>query len=241
MLRIICLLFMSVKFFLKDNHLTPDPNDYRAETVKGKTNDMEDIIDMMMHRPVGVSRVEVTGVMEELFIAMEFLLLRGESIETSLFKLSPKVKGVFESEEAPFDPSKHKVKLRLLPGNKLGKIAKQIPVEKIAPIVNVPSPSSLMDMASQQKNQTLTVGKPARLQGNKLKFDAADPQQGVFLINDSTDEEFRADFILDNTPKTVTFVVPEGLAAGSYQLELRSNLGTKELKVGSLSASLIIT
>lgn len=232
---------MSVKYFLKDNVLTPDPNDFSAETVKGKVNNLEDITDMMMHRPVGVSRVEVTGVMEELFIAMEFLLLRGECIETPLFKITPRVKGVFENEDAPFDSAKHKVRLRLLPGKRLGKIAAEIPVERVAPVVSMPKLVSLLDMANSQKNQTLTAGQPARLQGNKLKFDSADPLQGVFLIDNATATETKVNFILDNKPKMITFIVPDALAAGTYQLQLRSKLGTKELKTGNLASLLTLT
>jgi hypothetical protein len=100
---------------------------------------------------------------------------------------------------------------------------------------------SLMDMASSQKNQTLTAGQPARLQGNHLKFDAADPLQGVFLIDNATAAETKVSFILDNKPRMITFIVPDALAAGTYRLQLRSKLGTKELKTGSLTSLLTIT
>lgn len=232
---------MSLKYYLTDNPLTPDPTDLRAATVKGKANDLEDIIDMMMHRPVGVSRVEVAGVMEELFIAMEFLLTRGEHISTPLFRINPTVNGVFESEDTPFDPARHKVRLKLLPGKRLEQIAVQIPVERVEPIVNLPKLTALTDMAAGLKNQTLTAGQPARIIGMRLKFDEADPQQGVFLVNTATEAETRATFILDNKPKTLTFIVPDGLAAGSYALLLRSAMGSKEIREGSLPHTLTIS
>ena len=241
MLRLILIITMALKFYLRDNPLTPDPDDLRAATVKGKANDLEDIIDMMMHRPVGVSRVEVAGVMEELFIAMEFLLLRGEHIVTPLFRITPLVNGVFESEETPFDRTRHLVKLKLLPGKRLEQIAAEIPVEKVEPVVIVPKPVSVLDMAANVKNQSLTPGQPARIIGNRLKFEEADPLQGVFLIDTANEAETKVNFFLDNKPKTVTFIVPDPLPAGSYELQLRSNMGTKELREGSLSQTLTVT
>ena len=127
MLPLILITIMAQKFYLRDNPLTPDPIDLRAVTVKGKANDLEDIVDMMMHRPVDVSRAEEAAAMEKLFIAMEFLLLRGEHIVTLLFKITPLVNGVFESEEMPFDRAQHPVRLKLMPGKRLNRSLMRFP------------------------------------------------------------------------------------------------------------------
>lgn len=229
-----------LKYYLKDNKLTPDPDDYRAVTVKGKSNDMEDIIEVMMHRPVGVSRVEVASVLEELFVAMEFLLKRGESITTPLFKISPAVSGVFNGQQDAFDRTKHQVRIKVNAGTRMSRIAREIEVERVSENLRTPEPVEVIDMSTNVKNQSLTPGEPARILGDRLKVDVADAAQGVFLVNESSGAEVKAGYLLDNVPKTITFIVPDTLPSGSYRLEIRSTLGGTQLRIGKIPVPLTV-
>ena len=229
-----------LKYFLKDNKLTPDPDDYRAVTVRGNSNDMEDIIDVMMHRPVGVSRVEVASVLEELLVAIEFLLKRGESITTPLFKISPVVSGVFVGQDEAFDRSKHQVRISVNAGTRMSSIAREIEVERVSETLRTPEPVQVTDMSTNVRNQALTPGEPARIQGSRLKVDVADAAQGVFLVNEATDVEVKAGYLLDNVPKTITFIVPDTLPSGNYRLEVRSTLGGTQLRTGKIPVSLTV-
>ncbi|WKN32554.1 DNA-binding domain-containing protein [Porifericola rhodea] len=232
---------MSLKYYLVDNTLTSDPNDFRAVTLSGNSNNMEDIIEMMMHRSVGISKGETTSVIEELFLAMEFLLKRGESITTPLFKISPVISGVFEDNLEAFDSQKHKIKIKVSAGTRLSKISQEVSVERVDAKVSTPIVHTFLDMDSNIKDKMLTSGQPGRVFGSKLKFDANDPQQGIFLTHVGSGTETKADFILDNMPKTITFIIPDGLPVGDYQLELRSTMGGANLRKGILRTLLNIS
>ena len=50
-----------MKYYLIDNPITPDPNDMRAVTVHDKTYTMNDILEMIDYRKVGLSRSQITA------------------------------------------------------------------------------------------------------------------------------------------------------------------------------------
>ncbi len=61
-----------------------------------------------------------------------------------------------------------------------------------------------------------------QVNGHRLKFDQADPTQGVFFI--AVDgSETRASLMVKNTARQLIFEAPAGLAAGDYTLEVRVN------------------
>lgn len=84
-----------------------------------RTATMEDIVEMILHRSVGVSRSEIISVLEELGIAVEFFIKRGEKISTPLFNISTSVGGVFTDSKDTFDPARHEVRLKVKAGSRL--------------------------------------------------------------------------------------------------------------------------
>ncbi len=70
-------------------------------------------------------------------------------------------------------------------------------------------------------------------EGNHLKFDKNDPEQGLFLI-DSKGKVHRVERFTDIEPKELTFRVPKTLTKDTCQVEVRTALATKELRVGKL-------
>ena len=78
------------------------------------------------------------------------------------------------------------------------------------------------------------------IRGSLLKFDEADPRQGVFFVaGDGT--ESRASKIVKNKPGEIILMIPEGLQAGVYEVVVRSVFkNTKELREGFLTDDLTI-
>ena len=89
-------------------------------------------------------------------------------------------------------------------------------------------------------NSTLTPGGAGRILGGQLKFDPADPRQGVFFV--ARDEsETRANLLIRNMPSEVTVVVPS-LKPGTYRLRVRAAFGSSDdIRTGSLEASLTVS
>ena len=59
-------------------------------------------------------------------------------------------------------------------------------------------------------------------------------------VIDSKGKETKMAKFTDILPKQLTFRVPKSLPKDTYTLEVRSTLGTKELRVGKLSRSLTV-
>lgn len=68
----------------------------------------------------------------------------------------------------------------------------------------------------------IKAGSVLSLSGNRLKFDAADEEQGVFLSTEAGEK--RCGTVIENRPAKVVVLVPADLAAGEAEIELRTKL-----------------
>jgi len=97
-----------------------------------------------------------------------------------------------------------------------------------------------VDVATGERSSTLTPGGLGRLIGRRLKFDAADPAQGVFFLSLADGSATQVELVGENLPSKQIFGVP-ALPAGDYELEVRSTLNSgEELRKGRLKATLTV-
>ncbi|HZL11128.1 MAG TPA: DUF4469 domain-containing protein [Prolixibacteraceae bacterium] len=77
------------------------------------------------------------------------------------------------------------------------------------------------------------------MRGSRLKYEVADPAQGIFLIA-ADDTETRVITVARNKPAQLDFLVP-ALNSGEYKLEIRAIIYKgKELKTGVCPGSLTV-
>lgn len=228
-----------MKFYLVDNPLTEDETDFRAVPVTGKKRTIEDVVRQIVHRSVGLTESQVGSVLKEADTAIQMYLSEGDTVETELCTLQPRVRGVFHSATEAFDRNKHEAYINVRPSRGLKQLAGQLPVERVSAVKNLPLIEVLRDLDSDTNNDVLTPDGDVRIHGNALKFDPADAQQGVFLI-DSKGKEVRVTRFTDVLPRQLTFRVPKPLAKGDYRLEVRSALSGKGLRVGQLEDTLTV-
>lgn len=77
-----------------------------------------------------------------------------------------------------------------------------------------------------------------QLTGYRLKFDASDPNLGIFFINGSTT---RVSIVGKNGPSELMFLVPASLTPGDYSLEIRSSMGNGTVRTGVLAETLTVS
>jgi hypothetical protein len=77
-----------------------------------------------------------------------------------------------------------------------------------------------------------------QLSGYRLKFDPADPAQGIFFVNGSDN---RVSVVGHNGPSRLMFIVPAGLTPGDYRLEVRSTMRNGTLHTGALPETLSVS
>ncbi|NJK95838.1 MAG: DUF4469 domain-containing protein [Bacteroidales bacterium] len=230
---------MPVRFGLIENHLTADPGDYMAVVTDNDTFTEDGIIDRMISRGSTVTKAEALSVLEEYGLALEDILKGGNNVNTKLFSIYPSIAGVFNGQSDGFDKSRHAVRLNITSGSRLNKIIGSIQVQRVELTSPAPVLQKFTNLRTKTINESFTPGQIASIAGLMLKFDEADPLQGIFFIAaDST--ETRVSNVSKNKPSELLFFVPDSLTTGTYQVEVRSILhGRKTLSVGRLLNNLV--
>ena len=228
-----------MKYYLVDNALTSDNlDDCYAEPVAGKRRTTQDLIEQIVYRSVGLTASQVASVLKEAQAATERFLAEGDTLETEMYVMKPRIRGVFANSDEALDRTKHRPYIKITANRRLKKLAATLPLERVDPVRQVPQPRLCLDLETDATN-TLTLDGNARIKGNHLKFDKSDPQQGLFLI-DSKGKATRVMKFIDIAPKQLTFRVPKTLVKDTYQVEVRSTLETKELRVGKLARPVVV-
>jgi hypothetical protein len=150
------------------------------------------------------------------------------------------IKGVFNGTDDSFDPSRHLIDVSINPPSSLlEKIRKNATVAKEEAKQNVPNLLEYIDYGSEERNSILTPGGIGQIRGHRLKFDADDDTQGIFFVAEDG-AETKSTMVSRNKPADLMFLVPNDLTAGEYTLEVRSNMGTNELRIGRLTRPLSV-
>ena len=154
------------------------------------------------------------------------------------------ISGVFNGAADTFDKKRHTVNLNLSAGTLLREAAAKVKCEKTEGASTDPYITEVADVVSGKVNEVLTKGGVVQLVGSRLKFDAKDAVQGIFFVPE-TGEAVRATVIAENKPARLMAIIPAGLKAGTYYIEVRTkilegNKSGKTLKTGRFNKALTV-
>jgi hypothetical protein len=185
-----------------------------------------------------VTKADTLSVLEDYFTAVESMVVEGLNVNTPLANFGASIKGIFNGQSDSFNQARHQITPTANPGKRLrGVVAQKGQPVKQEATKPAPNPLTYVDLASDSRNSTLTPGGMGQVVGHRLKFDAADPEQGIFFIaGDGT--ATRVTVIGRNMPSDLMFMVPDGLAAGDYTLEVRAAFASSDIRTGTLAAAL---
>jgi len=230
---------MALRYGLVPNHLTDDPNDCMAVTTENDTITSKTLVEQMIGKGSTITKAEALSVIEEFEYAVVDAVKSGNNVNTELFKISPSIVGVFNDSNDGFDTSRHAVKINLNPGKRLSEVSDQIDLRKVSITAIQPIPQKFIDLITKVTNESFTAGQVASIRGSNLKFDEADPNQGIFFI-DKDGNETRVDNLIKNYPSELMFIVPSVLTAWSYAVEIRCVYHkSKSLRKGRLVTELV--
>lgn len=230
---------MALKYGLVLNHLTDDPDDCMAITTDNETVTSDQIVESMIGKGSTVTKAEALSVIEEFEYAVVDAIQNGNNVHTDLFKIYPRISGVFTNADDSYDASRHTIKLNMNPGSRLKDVSSNITVKKVEITSHEPVIQQLIDLKTNVINETFTPGQIASLKGSLLKFDEDSELQGIFFIK-SDNTETKASNVVKNKPSELLFFVPESLSEGIFQVEVRTILyNSKTLKKGRLTESLV--
>ena len=220
-----------LKYCLRENLLTPDENDYMAQTADVRSFSLDEIIDLMMEKGSTLTKADTKAALQVYGEVVSALIKDGAAVNTPLMNTSLSISGVFNGATDTFDKKRHSVNLNLTAGPLLKEAASKIKCEKTEAADTNPYITEVSDIVTGTVNTTLTKGGVVQLVGSRLKFDAKDAAQGIFFVPE-TGEAVRAAVIAENKPARLMAIIPADLAAGTYYIEVRSKHsgGGKPLK-----------
>lgn len=230
---------MALTYGLYPNKLQKEAHVFRALIRKRQKYTLDEVVARVVRRSPALTVAAVRGTLDLFMEEISEILENGDSVTTPLFKAQCSISGKFTDPDDYFQTNRHEVKVNLSPGNLLNKTAKRVRPHKVESHLPCPLIESVTDMSSGEVNAVLTPGGPAVIKGIRLKFDADDPEQGVFLQNGDR-QLFRAASVLRNVFSQIVLMVPADLSPGAYQLIVKSKLNAQQLRTGELSHLLAV-
>ena len=220
-----------LKYSLRENLLTPAPDDYMAQAADVRSYTLDEIIDLMMEKGTTLTRADVAATLQVYGEVVSAIIKDGSAVNTPLMNTSMSISGVFDGANDSFDKKRHTVNLNITAGILLRDVLPKIKCEKTEGASTDPYITEVTDIVTGTANTTLTKGGVVQLVGARLKFDAKDAAQGIFFVPE-TGEAVRAAVIAENKPARLMAIIPADLAAGTYYIEVRTkiDMGGKKLK-----------
>ena len=220
-----------LKYCLRENLLTPAPDDYMAQAADVRSYTLDEIIDLMMEKGTTLTRADVAATLQVYGEVVSAIIKDGSAVNTPLMNTSMSISGVFDGANDSFDKKRHTVNLNITAGTLLRDAVTKVKCEKTEGVSTDPYITEVTDIITGTANTTLTKGGVVQLVGARLKFDAKDAAQGIFFVPE-TGNPVRASVIAENKPARVMAIIPADLPAGTYYVEVRSKHsgGGKPLK-----------
>ena len=206
---------------LYDNVLTEDPNDFAARVVADKPLTSKEVCNYAAQRGGADISAKAMEHAVDLYLGeMTYLLCNGFTVSTGVFSVRPKIKGVFNKATEQFNPEKHKISFDFSQGLKLRRELENVSVEitgvsKVTFFVD-----EVVDIESESVNDLLTPKHNLRISGSKVKIAGEKEENGVYFVNQETNERVKVSSKIPvNKPSELMVVIP-ALTAGAYKLEI---------------------
>ena len=234
-----------LKYSLRENILTPAPDDYMAQVTDTRSYSLEEIIDLMMDKGSTLTRADVAAVLQVYGEVCSSIVADGAALNTPLMNTALSVSGVFNGANDSFDKKRHTVNLNMTAGSLLRDAVAKVKTEKTEGASTDPYITEVTDIVSGKVNEALTKGGVVQLTGSRLKFDQKDEAQGIFFVPE-TGNPVRASVIAENKPARLMAIIPADLAAETYYIEVRTKIigssqKSKTLKTGRFDKPLTCT
>ena len=196
---------------LYDNVLTEDPNDFAARVIADKPLNTRDVCNYAAQRGGADVSAKAMNHAVDLFLdELVYLACNGFTVST----------GVFNKATEQFNPEKHKILFDFSQGLKFRRELANVNVEitgvsKVTFFVD-----EVEDIESESISDLLTPKHNLRISGSKIKIEGENAENGVYFINQETNERVKVSSKIPvNKPSELMVVIP-ALAAGSYKLEI---------------------
>ena len=218
----------TIKAYLYDNLLTPDPNDFTARVSSERSLSVADICHSAATRGgADVSDAAMSHAVELFLKEMAYRLCDGFAVNTGYFTAMPVVRGVFLNPNETFDPQRHTLQFQFTQGELMRREIEDVEVKIMGAAETGLYIGQVEDMKSRTVNEVLTPGFNLRVTGTKLRVVGDKPGVGIFFRETVTNTATKVDEadIVVNNPSELMIIIP-ALPAGTYQLEVTTQYST---------------
>ncbi len=207
-----------LKYYLVENVLTDQPEDYRAMTQSSDTYDKNKFIKRLLGKGTLVTETDAVAVLNAIESTVADILDEGSTINMPLFNTSFSVSGVFEGPLDSFDANRHKLNVNITKGTLFKSLEKSIVFEKTHAVAKAPQVLELKDVFSNKLNEELTPGGVVELKGYNLKIAGDHSDCGLWFVSESG-TSIKSDIIIQNKPSVVIAMIPT-VPSGNYRVKL---------------------
>ncbi len=235
-----------LKAWLKNNHLTEDPNDFSA-TVSGMgSKNLDDIVDDIMKDGTENNRNTIKNIVTRFQEKAMQLVLSGHNVNTGMVYMRPVIKGAIYNKT--WNPETNAVYVAINQGMQLRQAISDTSVQILGVQPDSMEIFSLTNMVTGSTDGTLIKGRNCEIRGSYIKVVGEDPTCGVTLKNTSTQEvsKLPQDSIVLNEPSRLLLDIPETIEPGEYELTIttqytRANILLKAPRSVSFSIPVVIS
>ena len=231
----------AINYALRENLLTADPDDCMAQVVDARTYTQDDIIKEMVKRGTSLTETDIVAYQKLEQEVYKDIIANGGHLNTPLINTTFSITGVFTNMADNFDKTRHAVKLNVNAGSALKEAASQAKAQKTEAASTDPYITTVTDKVTGDSG-TVKAGSIMEITGSRLKFDAADAEQGVFALTAAG--EVRCEPVIENKPARLLVMLPASVEAGEFTVEVRTKVhsasgkAVKTMRRGSFGKTL---
>ena len=206
-----------------DNPLTKEVGDRRFVLVSNGTADFDRVISEIMSVNPGLEREAVEAVVKLEHRTIMRLTLSGMRVSNGLFSAVASPKG---RAGASWNPEVNQLNITIAQGADWREAIRNTTVNVLGDKAEVMYISGTTDIATRATDRTATPGYPFTVEGNYLKLVGDDPAVGITIVSEEgTETRVDSGMVAVNEPKKLVFVLPAGLAEGTYTLRIATQYG----------------
>ena len=214
--------------YLRPNTLTKDNDrDCIADVhAHAATQRNEDIAEIITKERSEFRKETIINILNMRDKAVKDIIQEGLSFMDGLVQISPRVSGVWETENSPYDEKVHKRTVDLVPTTDLRTALDAIGVKVLGAKEETARITEITDTATGLKDGTLTIGDDIIIEGSKIKVDETDPAQGVFFKAENGTEYKTNRRLSVNNPSQIIARVPKEVPEGKVEVMVRTKFST---------------
>lgn len=214
--------------YLRPNTLTKDNDrDCIADVhAHAATQRNEDIAEIITKERSEFRKETIINILNMRDKAVKDLIQEGLSFMDGLVQISPRVSGVWETENSSYDEKIHKRTVDLVPTTDLRTALDAIGVKVLGAKEETARITEITDTATGLKDGSLTIGDDIIIEGSKIKVDETDPAQGVFFKAENGTEYKTNRRLSVNNPSQIIARVPKEVPEGKVEVMVRTKFST---------------